>query len=535
MDEQHFYQRPWFYGFFWIVVGGGFYAWQIWKMGGLFTNLAYIIIDGVIFGVGMFVWLAFFAQFVLPVRTFVERQKIFDRLLTYLSGGHGPAIFIENGRARESHGERKKKGPGVLWLDSASAAVTRTATSFKQTLGPGVHFTKKDEFIASTIDLHAQSQGLGPRESENPFLNKTEEQSDDEFGQIQKRRMEVSAWTRDGIEIVPNISVLFKIDAAPAKDEQIGSRFGFDAEAVRKAITGEGINPAAPSDTPRHRVAWNQLPALIAADLWREYLSKFTLAELFEASQPGPVPPLPPAPAPGPADTLALMQPITPSSGLEKALAGMFRELNIILARIVDRCERTDQKTVKHVTSASKPKEQEIKEPKPETALQTINRMIKARMTEAKVTILDDTGQAAENPDEENTLDSPEYDLLARRGIKVMNASVSNLRFPPNIEDQLVRQWSTTWLDNANAERGRIDRLRGFVELSGQVEAVLQYTQSLSSNLLRHRPSTQKDTLKILMLRSRDELVRDDRLHRRASMEREELEELIQWVERNGL
>jgi len=116
-----------------------------------------------------------------------------------------------------------------------------------------------------------------------------------------------------------------------------------------------------------------------------------------------------------------------------------------------------------------------------------------------------------------------------------MGAGVGNLRFPPNIEDQLVRQWSTTWLNNAKAERSRIDRLRGFVELSGQVEAVIEYTKSLSSNLLRHRPPTQKDTLKILMLRSRDELVKDDRLHRRASMERAEIEELIQWVERNGL
>jgi hypothetical protein len=89
-------------------------------------------------------------------------------------------------------------------------------------------------------------------------------------------------------------------------------------------------------------------------------------------------------------------------------------------------------------------------------------------------------------------------------------------------------------LDSAKADSQRIDRLRGFVELSGQVEAERQYAQSLSSNLLRHRPETEKDTLKILMIRSRDELVKDDRMHRRASMERQELEELIQWVERGG-
>ena len=283
-------------------------------------------------------------------------------------------------------------------------------------------------------------------------------------------------------------------------------------------------------------VNWNQMPVLIAADLWREYLSKFTLAELFEVSQPGPRP-KPPVPAPELTDTMALMQPVTPSSGLDRALAGMLHEVNNFLGRIVDRCERAESRTVKHVTPAPKPKgvEPKAQEPKLETALETINRMIEARMTEAKVTVLDDSGKPGNDLDDDNSIDSPEYELLKRRGIKVLSAGVGNLRFPPNIEEQLVRQWSTTWLDSAKAERDRIDRLRGFVELSGQAEAVHEYTKSLSTNLLRHRPSTQKDTLKILMLRSRDELVKNDRLHRRASMEREELEELIQWVERNGL
>lgn len=542
MDDTPIYRRPWFYIFLWLLIGGGFYFWQVrriwqeWIQAGLVPNPAFIILDVFIFFVGLFVWLAFFAQFVLPVRTFAERQKIFDRLLAYLSGFHGPAIFVRNGKQIKREGEEKKKGPGVLWLDAASAAVTRTATSFKQTIGPGVHFTQRGEFIASTVDLHVQRHGIGPRENEEPFASKKEDQSEDEFNQIQKRRLEVSAWTRDGIEVIPNINVVFKIDATPVTtEEDEGSRFGFDKESVRKAVTGEGINPEAPSETPRHRVAWNHIPALIAADLWREYLSKFTLAELFEASQPVPSP-SPPPPAPEPADTQALMEPVTPSSGFEKTLAGMLHELNSFLMRVGDRCGRSEKKTVKHVTPAPKPKDEksETKEAEPETALQTINRMIKARMTTENVTILDDSGRPADTLDEENTMPSTEYKLLQRRGIKVLNASVSNLRFPPEIEEQLVRQWRTTWLDSARAERDRIDRLRGFVKLSGQIEAVEEYTKSLSSNLLRHRPKKQKDTLKILMLRSRDELVKNDRLHRRASMEREELEELIQWVERTG-
>jgi len=536
MDEQRFYQKPWFYVFSWTLVGGGFYFWQIrriwqaWIQEGILPNPLIFLIDIVIFFIGLLVWLAFFAQFVLPVKTFKERQQIFDRLMAHISNSHGPAIFIENGRSRESKGERLKKGPGVLWLDSASAVVTRSTTKFENTFGPGVHFTKKGESIASIVDLHMQNQGIGPREAEDPFAAKKEEQSEEEYVEIQKRRIQVSAWTRDGIEIVPNISVTFKIEAESAKGDDPGSRFGFDPEAVRKAITGEGINPAAPSDAPRRRVAWNQLPALIAADLWREYLAKYTLAELFQASQPGPRP-RPPAPPPKLVATQAMDQSVMSSSNLEIFLTDALKSVNYWLARWADKCEFSGEKTVKSTTPPSKtasPPEKE--EPKLETALQVINRMIKARMTEAEVGMMDDSGQPGTG-----MLPSPEFELLRQRGIKVVAASVSNLRFPPNIEDQLVRQWSTTWLENAKAERDRIDRQRGFIELNGQVDAELKYAYSLSKNLLKHQPSKPKDTLKTLILRSRDELVSDDRLHRRGSTEREELENLLQWVERNSL
>lgn len=527
MDERRLTKKPWFFPFIWSLIWGIVYLWQIRRMGGFALSLVYIIIDVILFGIGLLIWLAFFTQFVLPVRTFRDRQKIFDRLLAHMSGGHGPAIFIRDGKKIKHFGEEKKKGPGVLWLDSASAAVTRTAAKYEKTIGPGVHFIKKGESIAGTVDLHAQAHGLGPREAEDPFAKQKDGQSDDEFNQTQKRRMEVSAWTRDGIEIVPNISVVFKIDAAPAKGDDDGSRFGYDPESVRRAITGEGVTLET-SKTPR-RIAWNQLPARLAADLWREYLSKFTLAELFEASQPGPKP-KPPAPAPEPDETKALLEPVIPGRNWEKALAGMLHEMNIILARWVDRCERTQAKDVRSVTPTPKPTEPEIKEPEPETALQTINRMIKARMTEAETEIVDDHGKPGEG-----TLASPEYELLKQRGLKVIAAGVGNLRFPPDIEEQLIHQWSTTWINSAKAERDRIDRQRGFVELSGQVEAELRYALSLSRNLLKHRPSEPKDTLKTLMQRSRDEIIKNDRLHRRASMEREELDELIQWVERNSV
>ncbi len=98
--------------------------------------------------------------------------------------------------------------------------------------------------------------------------------------------MAVRALTRDGIEVFPNISVTFKIDAIPAGPGKKGSHFGFNADAVEKAARSEGINPNTASEEKR-RVEWNQLPALMAADLWREYISKFTLSELFDPTLPG--------------------------------------------------------------------------------------------------------------------------------------------------------------------------------------------------------------------------------------------------------
>ena len=113
---------------------------------------------------------------------------------------------------------------------------------------------------------------------------------------------------------------------------------------------------------------------------------------------------------------------------------------------------------------------------------------------------------------------------------------MAGLRFAPAVEEQLVSQWNATWLDNAKADRERIDRQRSIVEKDERVEAAGAYADSLSKNLLKVNPGQKnpKGTLKTLLLRTRDELLQNDRLHRRAGMELEELEAILQWVERNG-
>lgn len=545
MYDAPFYKKPWFYIAGWLGILLVVYGWQIYRMGGIQAGLVDIFIDLVlIFPVLLLLWIAFFAQFVLPVNSFRDRMKIFSRLLTDLFGGHGPALFIENGVIKEHSGERMKKGPGVLWLDSASAAVTRSAIAIRQTLGPGVHFMESGEFIAGTVDLHIQSQTIGPKESDKPFDKKSEGQSDEEYYQIQDRRKQVSALTRDGIEVVPNISVSFRIDTGFPKEGQTGSRFGYrtgvtklakvqeeqDKEAIRKAILGEGINPNIEPSSPRHRVAWNQLPATLAVDIWREYVSKFTLDQLFAPDQPVPVSPVQSL-QPTEDEIDLLSQPLQVGAGRERmqdSMTVMLREINKSMDRMIKWLERTDKENKNQKSTPVTPihHTQDKTEPQKKTALQVINEMIKARLTQPEVDILDDNGVRGDG-----TIPSPEFRLLEERGLRVRDAGVISLHLNPQIEETIIKRWSATWLNNAKIEKDQIDRKRSIVESAGQEEAIRQYAEWLSNDLVKKKPVGVKETLKALLMSTRTIIFRKDQLRKLMPDGQEDLEEIIKWIE----
>jgi hypothetical protein len=233
--------------------------------------------------VGLLVWLAFFAQFVLPLNNLGERRAAFNRLVRYLTGSHGQAIRIENGKLIQGLGERERKGPGVVLLDTASAAMLRTKTAFKRAVGPGVVFTDGDEFVhQEALDLHTQVKPippLGPLPTDDPFAPRKRKEDEELYAARQAKRKETSGLTRDGVEVIPNILAIVKTKNLPG---QGGSRFGFNSQSVQKAITREGVVP-----NDLRSVPWSEIPSLLAVDLWREYLGKFTLTELFTTANAG--------------------------------------------------------------------------------------------------------------------------------------------------------------------------------------------------------------------------------------------------------
>jgi hypothetical protein len=240
-------------------------------------------IDIAILFFGLFLWIVFFSQFILPLRTLQDRYQAAKRLALYLIREHGPAIFVENGKIRERKQEFRKKGPGVVILDTASAAVMRNDFEFTRVQGPGIIFTKKNEYLAKTVDMHARSVRLGPDEGDQPFAPYQIEGEipHDVYKAIQERRTQTSGLTRDGVEVVPNVGVIYRLKRLP---EDKGLSFGFNPRSVRQWVTADG--PISTSGIEKAAQRWDnipleQLPAYMAVDVWREYLQKFTFGDLF--------------------------------------------------------------------------------------------------------------------------------------------------------------------------------------------------------------------------------------------------------------
>jgi hypothetical protein len=165
----------------------------------------------------------FVGQFVLPVRTSEQRWKLFDRLVRYVTGTHGPAIFVKEGVQIARAEELARSWPGVALVDLSSAialekawvpvtahgapsmrAVMRSplrtarrmigparpagrAGPMVRVAGPGVVFTEMGEKVSGAASLRRHFRVTGT----------------------------VTAATRDGFQIQAPVFTLFTLGDAP--------------------------------------------------------------------------------------------------------------------------------------------------------------------------------------------------------------------------------------------------------------------------------------------------------------------------------
>ncbi|HEX9616421.1 MAG TPA: hypothetical protein VGA03_03335, partial [Anaerolineales bacterium] len=302
-------------------------------------------------------------------------------------------------------------------------------------------------------------------------------ESEEEYQASQTYRRQTSGLTRDGVEVVPNILTVFKIKSEPGSG---GTGFGYTPDPVRLAITREGVLLK-----ELREMHWYEVPPYLAVDLWREYLSKFTLNDLFD-------------PATGEGKKI-------PKEG-KKGAAG-------------------DQQGERG-----------------ETGLEIIKRMVRARLTQPEVMELNEVGEH-----NGKLVPSREYkDILEKMGVQVFAASISSLRFPPAVEDLLVQQWISTWLQRAQMERNFVERQRSYSVHDGREAALKEFADHavglLAQTLVDEQglplPPTQrlvpdlKTSLEKLLAGTQKMIVHDSHLHQLLDYEEKEISDLIEWVRR---
>jgi regulator of protease activity HflC (stomatin/prohibitin superfamily) len=167
-------------------------------------------------------------------------------------------------------------------------------------------------------------------------------------------------------------------------------------------------------------------------------------------------------------------------------------------------------------------------EPPKKTALQVINEMVNARLKQSEVDYLDDHGFRGEGK-----IPSREHQLLQDRGLKVLSVSIGGLTLNPEIEQTIIKRWSTSWLKNAKIEGEQIERRKNIIEAAAREQAIRQYAHSLSREIIQKKPVGVKETLRTLLMRTRTIIFTNDQLRRRMTDEEQQLEEIIKWIEVN--
>jgi len=212
------------------------------------TYLA-ISFDLILFFFVLFLWVAFTAQFVLPVKTISERSEAISRLFAYGSGILGPGAVIKEGRVQSGSSvkdsaqveDARRSGPSVILVDSSSAVVLerrrrRYPLYLRMVLRPLSSLIKL--FFGSpapAADLRVVGPGLVFTQirgfSGYLEFNERVRYVADLRRQI-RARPSVQGYTRDAIEVTTNVYNLFSISEAPTV-LQVTYENGIAAENIR--------------------------------------------------------------------------------------------------------------------------------------------------------------------------------------------------------------------------------------------------------------------------------------------------------------
>ena len=181
------------------------------------ATLSLFFVTGIVVG-ARFLSIYIMAQFALPISKWEERQKAANSFKAFVKGRKGVAIFVKEANVIASGGETGDASGGVALVDLSSAVALsqqkdteswnildegrdevqkkpgflsrfwkkKEQTLFVDVKGPGLVFLDNGQKVFSSIDLRPQS-----------------------------RRTDVTAYTRNGIQVTAQVSVTFSLSGDP--------------------------------------------------------------------------------------------------------------------------------------------------------------------------------------------------------------------------------------------------------------------------------------------------------------------------------
>lgn len=275
-----------------------------------------------------FITLGWISFFVLPSKTTPERQKVNDRLIQYVLGMHGPAVFVKNGKlvARKDEEaveeEGKARYASLALVDLASAVVVESRSrptllnlpdrpdqkgappSPIRVLGPGIGFLHPGERIRGAVDLRKQfrlikavrgftSDGIELQTNVNVIFTLGQPSDVITVFETREHAIKVMAIDRE----TRKISISDKLDPADAAEIQSNSQtqkanintgpytenysssrppFAFQPEHAIAAVISQ------PRNTKDGKLEkWTDLPAQVAVSTLLDELSRISYDELY--------------------------------------------------------------------------------------------------------------------------------------------------------------------------------------------------------------------------------------------------------------
>ncbi len=213
--------------------------------------------------------------FLLPLNKPSDLFELFHRIFLFALHLHGLIQLVRDGRQDIIHAGFKTNNPGLIWLDSASAAIISRTTSYHRVAGPGICFTQKGEFISNAISLSPQKKWVGPLEDEEPFHPQGKKESWEDFQSRLKRAETTTAFTLDGKKIIASFLLEFKLDAAAGEGR---CPYGFNPIVIKKAALSQAQETR--DGMTGFVEEWFDLPGILVADYWKEFIGHHRCEEI---------------------------------------------------------------------------------------------------------------------------------------------------------------------------------------------------------------------------------------------------------------